>query len=205
VAGTNPPSQDSRSGVSRGAIRESPEAALAKNLVVAREAAGITQHRLAAAALVSRATVAQIETGSSDPRLSTIVDLARALDIPPYFLLVGPEEVEALIAMPSALVERPLHVPSADLDRMHRLVQSGMLKDRIRAARIGAAVAHDAGRPSHAAVVSAAIFSAIQPDGGTAVGTALGDLTASIQVRRSISSFPSQAAGSHPSCAAAVD
>ena len=157
-------------------VRESPDATLAKNLVVARQAANLTQHGLAAAALVSRATVAQIETGYSDPRLSTIVDLARALGVPPYFLLVGVEEVNALIAMPEALAERPLHVPPGELERMRCLIRSGMLKDRIRAARIGAAVASEAGRQSPTAAISAAVFSAIQPDGGTAVGTVLGEL-----------------------------
>lgn len=159
------------------AVRESPDATLAKNLVVARQAAHVTQHSLAAAALVSRATVAQIETGCSDPRLSTIVDLARALGVPPYFLLVGLEEVNALIAMPAALAERALHVPPGELERMQRLIRSGMLKDRIRAARIGAAIASDAGRRPQAAAISAAIFSAIQP-AGTAVGTVLGELAA---------------------------
>jgi transcriptional regulator with XRE-family HTH domain len=158
-------------------VRESPDATLAKNLVVARQAANVTQHALAAAALVSRATVAQIETGCSDPRLSTIVDLARALGVPPYFLLVGPEEVNALMAMPAALAERPLRVPPGELERMQRLIRSGMLKDRVRAARIGVAIASDAGRTTPAAAISAAIFSAIQPT-GISVGTVLGELAA---------------------------
>ena len=163
-------------GYAAGA-QESPDATLAKNLVVARQAAHVTQHGLAATALVSRATVAQIETGYSDPRLSTIVDLARALGVPPYFLLVGPDEVDALIAMPAALSQRPLRVPPGELERMHRLIRSGMLKDRIRAARIGAAVANDSGRRTQAASVGAAIFSAIQPE-GTEVGAVLGELAA---------------------------
>jgi len=170
-----PATAPSPAGDDSTGARESPDATLAKNLVVARQAANVTQHALAAAALVSRATVAQIETGCSDPRLSTIVDLARALGVPPYFLLVGVEEVNALIALPAALAERPLHVPPGELERMQRLIRSGMLKDRVRAARIGAAVASDAGRRTSAAIISASIFSAIQPE-GTEVGTVLGEL-----------------------------
>jgi transcriptional regulator with XRE-family HTH domain len=160
------------------APRESIDAILAKNLVVARQAAGVTQHDLAAKALVSRATIAQLETGYSDPRLSTIVDLARALGVPPIFLLLGPQDVEALANLPEAITRRPLPVPPADLERMQRLTRTGMLKDRVRAAAVGTAVARAAGRETPGAVTSAAIFSAILPGPGTQIGVVLGELSA---------------------------
>ena len=156
---------------------ESLGAILAKNLVVARQAARVTQHALAVNALVSRATIAQIESGSSDPRLSTIEELARALRISPLVLVVGREDIDALVSIPDALAERPIEIPPSQLQRMQRLVESGMLKDRIRAAQIGAALAIESGRVP-AAVITAAVFAAIQPLGGVALGTALGERTA---------------------------
>jgi transcriptional regulator with XRE-family HTH domain len=159
--------------------RESVDSILAKNLVAARVIAGLTQHELAAAAGVSRATVAQLETGYSDPRLSTVVDLARALGIAPIVLLSGSEEVGALAAIAGgndAAGPRPT-VPPIDLARMRDYVASGMLKDRIRAARIGATVARGgvADGPVGAAV-TAGLFSATLPGHGTVVGTLLGKL-----------------------------
>ena len=155
---------------------ESAPAVLGRNLVAARLIAGVTQHDLAAASGVSRATIAQLETGVSDPRLSTVVELAAALGVSPLVLLAGSVEVRALAALPSDLAARPVGVPQHEVARMDVLVRSGLIKDRNRAARAGAAVARSAGGPSPAAALTAGLFSATLPGAGTAVGTALGRL-----------------------------
>lgn len=152
--------------------REAADAILAKNLMVARVIAGITQHALASAADISRATIAQLETGYSDPRLSTIVDLANALGISPIVLLLGNAEARALVALPSQVQRDSLLVPSDKLEQMRRYVLTGMLKDRVRAARVGADLSGETG----GAAVVAAVMSAIIPGAGTEIGTALGKL-----------------------------
>ena len=55
---------------------------LARNVAVARQRAGLTQHQLARAADLSRATVHLIEAGACDPKLSTVTSLANALGRP---------------------------------------------------------------------------------------------------------------------------
>jgi transcriptional regulator with XRE-family HTH domain len=156
--------------------RESVDSILAKNLVAARVVAGLTQHDLAAAAGVSRATVAQLETGFSDPRLSTVVEIARALGIAPIVLLSGTEEVEALAKLAIDPVDARPPVPPADLARMRDYVASGMLKDRVRAARVGATVARGGADVSAGVAVTAGVFSATSPGRGTVVGAQLGKL-----------------------------
>ena len=52
---------------------------LARNVAAARQRAGLTQHQLAQAADLSRATVHLIEAGACDPKLSTVTSLANAL------------------------------------------------------------------------------------------------------------------------------
>ena len=174
--------------------REAVESLLAKNLVVARTLAGLTQQELAAASSVSRATIAQLETGYSDPRLSTIVELATALGIPPIVLLVGIDEVrmlmELLTAIPptsqpggsiSAQLSAPAPLqspamPAHDVARMEDLLRTGMLKDRLRAARVGAAVARSGGSSAPAAAIIAGIFSPVLPGAGTITGAAVGEL-----------------------------
>src|SRR5436305_1495730 len=123
------------------AQRESADGILAKNLVIARVVAEITQHDLARAANISRPTIAQLETGYSDPRLSTIVELANALGISPILLLLGETEARALADLPRHVAEHPLVITADDTARMRRFIQSGMLKDRLRAAQLGAAIA----------------------------------------------------------------
>jgi transcriptional regulator with XRE-family HTH domain len=154
-------------------LRESIDSTLAKNLVAARTIAGLTQHELAAAAGISRATIAQLETGSSDPRLSTVVDLAGALGIAPIILLVSVPEVEALAALRDGSPDH-VHVSPRDLLRLRDYVASGMLKDRVRAARLGAAIARSIDPDSPAVAITAGLFSASLPGAGTTIGAALG-------------------------------
>ena len=159
---------------------ESIDAVLARNLVVARVVLGVTQQELAERADISRATIAQIETGYSDPRISTITDLAGALGIPPVVLLTGTEDIQVLVEMlgeeeGGALAG--IAIPSGDVERMQRYLRTGMLKDRVRAARIGASVARTAGG-GPASEVCSAIFSTILPGPGSVAGIRLGKLLA---------------------------
>lgn len=156
--------------------REAAGAVLAKNLVVARLLAGLTQQDLAGASGVSRATIAQLETGISDPRLSTLVDLAAALHVSPIVLQAGLLEVRALAQLPGDLTIRPVNVSAADLARMEAFARTGLLIDRGRAARVGAALARAAGESGASATLTSGIFSAYCPGGGTVSGIALGRL-----------------------------
>src|SRR5580704_9230221 len=158
-------------------VRESTDAVLAKNLVIARAIAGITQTQLADLSNISRATIAQIETGSSDPRLTTIVQLARAIGIPPILLLIGLEEAQALAALLDLTKATPAPIDSRQVARMRQHVATGMLKDRLRAAMIGA-TAIESFSEKELARVSAAIFSAFIPGTGTQIGAMLGELLA---------------------------
>ena len=63
-----------------------------------------------------------------------------------------------------------------DLVRLREFVASGMLKDRVRAARLGAAVARAGSETSLAIAVTAGLFSATLPGAGTIVGAELGRL-----------------------------
>jgi transcriptional regulator with XRE-family HTH domain len=147
------------------------------NLVTARTVAGITQQKLADFSRISRATIAQIETGASDPRLSTIVELARALELPAIMLLIGLPEIRALVrACHYANKDRPLIGPH-DLVRMKQHLATGMLKDRVQAAIVGA-TATEQFTKEPLARTTAALFSAFLPGAGTETGAILGELLA---------------------------
>ena len=63
----------------------------ARNLREARQRARISQERLAFTAQLHRTEISLLERGEREPRLSTIVRLARGLDVSPASLLEGIE------------------------------------------------------------------------------------------------------------------
>ena len=158
---------------------ESAQTILAKNLVIARIAAGLTQQELASAADIARATIAQVEAGNGDPRLSTLKALATGVGLPPAFLLFGREELRALIALSAPESHDRRRAEQTDIARMRSLLSSGLLKDRLRAGRLAANTARRAGA-SPGAVVCAAVLSAIEPGDGTVIGMLLGDAAAPV-------------------------
>ncbi len=70
---------------------KTPTQVFAENMREARKRRGLTQERLAFAMRMHRTEISLLERGERDPRLSTLVRLARALDCTPSSLL---EEVE---------------------------------------------------------------------------------------------------------------
>ena len=64
-----------------------PRKRFALNLRIERKAQALSQERLALRARIHRTEVSLLERGNRDPRLSTIVRLSRALDVPARCLL----------------------------------------------------------------------------------------------------------------------
>lgn len=146
--------------------RDIVNANLAKNLVLARNACDYTQSELAERADVSRATIAQIESGEGDPRLSTIIDIATSLEISPVLLLLGEDDLNSIIKL---IKEFPKDdIPEEDVEEMRRLLSSGLKKHKLKAAKLG--VARTVGLSS----AGAAIGSVLIPGVGTIVGATLG-------------------------------
>lgn len=151
---------------------------LACNLSAARSVLGLSQEQLAAAAGVSRATVNQIEGGStakSDPRLSTVVNLAAALGISPVLLLVGRDELDAITEAPESKEVKDIrsHLTAEELETIRRLLRSGVAKNRNKAIEMGATAAITAGMNA-GAIAAAAIGTALLPGLGTAIGAVIG-------------------------------
>lgn len=70
------------------------DTALARELVATnirrqRKRAGLSQEALASASRLHRTELSLLERGERDPRVSTLVRLARALDVEPCTLLGG--------------------------------------------------------------------------------------------------------------------
>lgn len=135
----------------------SANAILAQNLLIARDVLDITQLALANNSEVSRATIAQLEAGLGDPRLSTIEQLASALHVTPSLLLLTPRELSAL----SALIHNlPIQAISGNtLSTIGHLVASPSIRAKLEAGRIGAEAVKGAGYDSPAHQVGAALSS----------------------------------------------
>jgi transcriptional regulator with XRE-family HTH domain len=61
----------------------------AANLIAARREKGLSQNQVASRSGLHRTEISLLERGGREPRLSTIVKLAGALEVPPEALCVG--------------------------------------------------------------------------------------------------------------------
>lgn len=111
----------------------------ARQIRVARQAAGLSQRGLSSKAGVTQSQVSQLESGAHEPRLSKLIDLARALDLE---LVLVPRKmlpaIQSIARSTQPQIESPtyalgaieraervikkhkiLYGPDAALDRMH--------------------------------------------------------------------------------------
>ncbi len=144
---------------------------MGRNLAAARLAKGLTQDDLAGGASVSRATIVQIESGEGDPKLSTLADLALALGTSPTMLLMGAEDMNALVDV----LNHPEQVTAVDdvVDQDSAAAAADSPRAVKRAAEVGIAVGAASGFAAGVAA-GAAIGTILLPGIGTAVGAAFG-------------------------------
>jgi hypothetical protein len=109
--------------------------------------------------------------------LSTVVELATALNIPAMLLLIGILEARALSALGEKKAGEQPKLSVQSVARIQQHLDGGMVKGRIDAARAGAEAA-ESFCTTRAGAISAGIFSAMLPGAGTEVGGLLGDLLA---------------------------
>ena len=148
---------------------------LGTNLAFAREAAGITQAELADRAKTSRATIAQIESGDGDPRLSTLVAIAEALFVSPCVLLLGRIDISAFVELARSRGDWATSTgDDKDIEMLDELSSSPVVAKRRRAARMARDLASKRGFDGIGAAVGAAIGTVIWPGVGTLVGASLG-------------------------------
>jgi transcriptional regulator with XRE-family HTH domain len=162
--------------VETATAKESPLAVFARNTIILRDLLGWTQHDLADQSGISRATIALLESGSGDPRLSTMLRIARAFGVSLVVMLATRTEVSAMVDVGPALSSSPVAIDQQDLNRMRDSVASSQVRDWRRAARLGAIIGRSAGCTSPGAAATAGLFSVAAPGRGTAFGATLGRL-----------------------------
>jgi transcriptional regulator with XRE-family HTH domain len=139
----------------------------------------LSQDQLAELSGVSRATIVQLESGSGDPRLSTLAAIAGALGISPMLLLLGSDELLAIanVAESAEAEKMREHLSKETLEDMQRLLRSGLQKNRSKAIAMGIAAAITNGPLTgliRGLVPGIAIGSSLLPGVGTIIGAALG-------------------------------
>jgi transcriptional regulator with XRE-family HTH domain len=152
---------------------------VAQNIHIARNVLGWAQQRLAQEAGVSRATIAQLEAGIGDPRLSTIELLAVALHVSPAFLTLDQPGFRALSEIVSGTAVLKAGNGQAHRRAMEALghaLKSGHYRGRLEAARMGVDAANQAGLKGTACIVGAALGSARLASRGTFLGAHLAHL-----------------------------
>jgi len=134
---------------------------LAKNLLLLRTAIDHTQQSLADSSQVSRATIAQVEAGATDPRLSTLDLLADTLGVSTAFLLFSRRELEALVAL-LALPPDPAP-PANTLAVLRALLLTPAPRRQLEASRMGIVFAQRLGLTEPAHALGAALAAAHAP------------------------------------------
>lgn len=147
-------------------------ALLGRNVILARKARGFTQAELSKASGHTRVTIAKVEAGQVDPRLSTVADISSALGISPLLLLITGDELLSL----SRLEEKTnpyQKAMSIDVSVLLTLMNIGTTSSMLKAAQLAIEQLSLGSGPEAA---GAAIGTACAPGKGSAIGAALGEL-----------------------------
>jgi HTH-type transcriptional regulator / antitoxin HipB len=94
---------------------EKANAYVGRRLAKQRERLGLTQSQLAKRMGTTQAWVAQLETGKREPRWSTLLDFARALELEP--MLIPRSRVSAVEAILQHQTDLPIEAPPLTGDR----------------------------------------------------------------------------------------
>ena len=143
---------------------------IAQNLLIARTVLDWTQQQLANASGVSRATIAQLEAGLGDPRISTLELLANAMHVTAVFLLLDQGAFRALVEVKTDDAYLATLSRRRPLEALDHAINSGRYHGRMDAARLGVDAAHEAGLTGNAHSVGAGIGSARFASKGTFLG-----------------------------------
>ncbi|MCB1659794.1 MAG: helix-turn-helix transcriptional regulator [Pseudomonadales bacterium] len=153
------------------------KAILGQNLIAARTANQLTQSELAERANISRATIAEIESGTADPRLSTLIAIADALNTRPIMLLL--DELAIRAAQEAGVKNDTFSkISKESIEKMKEHLESDDSKGTQKAAQEGIRSLGVGG----SAAVGAAIGSVLLPGIGTIIGATLGATTTAMAV-----------------------
>lgn len=113
--------------------------ALAFNLYNARKARNFTQSELSDLSGVSRSTIALMEKGDSDSKLSSISDIATALEVSPSVLLMTEDDAAILgeVIRGQGYEELLKAVEQVDLERIQKFASTGLRRGHLKAALEG--------------------------------------------------------------------